>query len=69
MSDILRIEFNEAEKEASLGSVAVKFSMFKGNLRISEEWGGMDELWGDGCSVFISPRIWAEALPWIQARI
>jgi hypothetical protein len=68
MTDKLRIEFDEAEKEAAYGDVAVSFSVHNGNVIISAHWGRMDELWGDGCSVTIPPRVWAVALPWIAAR-
>lgn len=67
--DKLRIEFNDEEKETSLGSVAVEFIIFNGNLKIREEWGSTDELYGDGCSVFVSPRIWKIAAPWVAERL
>lgn len=69
MTESLRFEFNEAEREAATDSIAVVFSIKNGNLIIREEWGYMDELYSNGCTVFVPPRIWALALPWVTERI
>ena len=66
----LRIELNETEREEWWADVAITFLVdAQKNLTIRAEWGDMDELYGDGCSITIPPRVWALAATWIAEHI
>jgi hypothetical protein len=70
MVENLRIELTAAERNGPGllgGVVAITASIRDGVIAVGEEWDSLDEIFGDGCSVHVPPRIWEEILRWYAA--
>jgi hypothetical protein len=62
MGKNVRIALTDAEREECPCVVAFKFSWHGEQLCVSEQWTSTDELYGDGCTIRMPPRVWREML-------